>query len=385
MKRKSILFVVQGLSRGGTEWTLIEALNSLDYNKNEVSLYIRKNMLDLIEFVNPNVKIIKNDVTETHNRDLIDQILDFFANILIRVRVDSIGKRILNINRKRTLRRRITKEKNKYFKKDLYDIAVSYDMANDCANFVKSINAREKYVFFHGSTMDFNKYSIYCDFDKIITVNHLVKEKLMKMYPLYKGEVEVIENYAEVSKIRRYMHNNITANSKLVLCSCGRMTKEKGFLLAVDTAKIIRDKGIEFVWYFVGEGYEKNLIEKKIESYGLHKNIILTGFQNNPYKYMLDCDIYVQPSLEESYGMTILESIILCKPTVSTATLGGIYLFEKFNTITLTEINSVSLANGIVDLYKDIDKREHIINKQRDIDWHLERKNYEKKIKKLFN
>ena len=58
---KKVLFVANHLTVGGIQKSLISALNSIDYSANEVTLYIRKNRLDLLPYVNKNVKILINE------------------------------------------------------------------------------------------------------------------------------------------------------------------------------------------------------------------------------------------------------------------------------------------------------------------------------------
>ena len=80
-----------------------------------------------------------------------------------------------------------------------------------------------------------------------------------------------------------------------------------------DLQLIVKEKNIDFGWYFVGDGPERTKLENKITEYGLMNNIIITGMQENPYSYIGACDIYVQPSYEESFGLTIKEAQILCR------------------------------------------------------------------------
>ena len=61
MQKKKILFVIHQLNYGGVQKALLSALNAVDYSENEVTLYVRKNHVDLLDNVNSNVsKIIIN-------------------------------------------------------------------------------------------------------------------------------------------------------------------------------------------------------------------------------------------------------------------------------------------------------------------------------------
>ena len=59
-------------------------------------------------------------------------------------------------------------------------------------------------------------------------------------------------------------------------------------------------------------------LERSIAAKGLNSYITLEGEQGNPYPYIQNADIYVQPSLFEGFGITVAEAKILCKPIIST-------------------------------------------------------------------
>ena len=370
---------MQGLSRGGTEWTLVEALNVINYDKYDVTLYIRKNMQAMVPLINEKVNILVNDNVCKYEKTLYYIWLEMLSLFFRSKKMQNMKKKINKKKRSYILHCRKEYEKKRYFADNTYDLAIAYDMAKDCSSFVKDcVKAKEKAAFFHGSNLEQSKAEIYYYFDKIVTVNALVAKKIKTDYPLLASKVSYIENFTDVEKIKEYSKKMVLdkPKCKLVLSSCGRMTGEKGFDIAVQAAGILKSKNIDFIWYFVGDGIEREKIEARIVKDNLEKNIILTGFQNNPYTYITMSDIYVQPSLEESFGMTILEAIILGKPIVSTNTLGGQRLAEKYNCISVCDIEPTSMANEIINLYQDVDMRKQYISYAAGINWEKERESY---------
>ena len=77
-------------------------------------------------------------------------------------------------------------------------------------------------------------------------------------------------------------------------------------------------------WYVVGDGSEsdKELVRKEIDE---DKTIdfVFLGIQENPYVYMKQCDIYVQPSRFEGYCTTTNEARIVGCPIVMTDVSGA--------------------------------------------------------------
>ena len=63
--------------------------------------------------------------------------------------------------------------------------------------------------------------------------------------------------------------------------------------------KIIKDSGCKARWYVLGEGSEREMLEKKIAQLGLQKDFLLLGAVENPYPYYVQTDIYVHATGKE--------------------------------------------------------------------------------------
>ena len=66
-----------------------------------------------------------------------------------------------------------------------------------------------------------------------------------------------------------------------------------------ETVTICKENNINFKWYVLGKGPLKEEIEADIKKNNLENDFILLGVTPNPYAYIRDCDIYVQPSRHE--------------------------------------------------------------------------------------
>ena len=130
----------------------------------------------------------------------------------------------------------------------------------------------------------------------------------------------------------------------------------------MEAAKLLRTKGIQFKWYFIGEGSERTKIEALIDKYELCNNVILLGMRQNPYPYMARCTVYVQTSLFEGFGMTIAEAKILGKPVVSTNfDVVHDQLKHEENGL-IAEMTPESVAENIMRLLGDKELCNHIID-----------------------
>ena len=150
-------------------------------------------------------------------------------------------------------------------------------------------------------------------------------------------------------------------HTSLSLLTVGRLVKPKGYDLLLQAASILKNRNIQFTWYIIGEGPEKTFIEHEIQINALKNNVFLLGLKENPFPYMKTCDIYVQTSKFEGFGMTIAEAKILNKPIIST-NYPVIYniLQDKVNGL-IVDMTGEALANGIQSLSRNQDLKEFLI------------------------
>lgn len=175
------------------------------------------------------------------------------------------------------------------------------------------------------------------------------KAFLAQRYPDVADKLLVIKNLMDIDGIKKKAGETIIKSvpGKVTLCSCGRVSKEKGYDIAVEAARCLKHDHVDFIWYFVGDGSELEQIKQMIAQYGLSDDVITLGSQENPYPWISQCDIYVQPSYEEAQPLSIMEAQILLKPIVSTNTVGGKNVISDGSDGLLVSIDGPSVAEGI--------------------------------------
>jgi glycosyltransferase involved in cell wall biosynthesis len=164
----------------------------------------------------------------------------------------------------------------------------------------------------------------------------------------------------------------------------GRLVTSKGFHLAIKSCKILLDKDYPIKWYLVGEGSERKNLQKLINENHLENHFFLIGADSNPYPYMKNATIYVQTSLFEGLGLTVVEANYLNKPIVSTnfPTVHGILKAGKTGLI--AKMNAKSIANQIEILINDVPLREKFI-KNSSMEENNDKEETLKKINNLLN
>lgn len=112
---------------------------------------------------------------------------------------------------------------------------------------------------------------------------------------------------------------------RLSLLTVGRLEPQKGYDLALQVCKMLVDAGYgsRFRWFAVGDGTQRAALEQKIRRLGLQDNFRLLGMLPNPYPYFRHCDLYVQPSRHEGWGLTVTEAKLFSRPIIATDFAGA--------------------------------------------------------------
>ena len=98
------------------------------------------------------------------------------------------------------------------------------------------------------------------------------------------------------------------------------------------------------------------MIRKLIRENNLEESFILLGKKINPYPYIKVGDIYVQPSRYEGKAVTVGEAQILGKPVLITNyPTAKSQVRDKYDGV-ICELSIEGIANGIEDLFNNIDK-----------------------------
>ena len=251
-----------------------------------------------------------------------------------------------------------------------YDAAIAYQGGRCIYYLINNIKADTKIGYVHSdyeiSEMDYMLYPVdkryFPKLDLIVTVSENCKRSLDKRFPELKERIKVIENICSVKMIRELSKQKVDFDSGfkgLRLLTMGRMDiSTKGIDLAISATKILKEKGYDFRWYFLGDGSERKRVEELIENAGVGENFILLGSKTNPYPYIAKCDIYVQPSRFEGKSVALDEVKALAKPVVVTRFTTVNDQFEDSKTAVIADIEAEDIAKKIKILINDEGKKK---------------------------
>ena len=163
---------------------------------------------------------------------------------------------------------------------------------------------------------------------QIVTVSEFAQIKIASSWLLATKQhlVQYVHNTAGPVIENRIMHNHTDKGiNKLRILTLGHVTWYKSPGLWLEVAKrVIANRSnmdIEFIW--AGEGDQLLPCKKWVIENGLTGSIKFIGFQFNVAKLYKDCDIYFQPSVVESHGLSVIEAMRYSLPCV-VSNVGGL-------------------------------------------------------------
>jgi glycosyltransferase involved in cell wall biosynthesis len=328
---KKILFVIPDLGGNGASKSLINLLTIMDKKKYEIDLLVFNRRGLFAELVPEQVNIIEAP----------SPLKEYWYQIYIATK-ELLKSKSFNLVYKRVkwkamemvkFKPAVVSQKNYLGIKSLlptlngsYHAAISYLDFAPTYYVIDKVDADIKIGWNHN---DYSKLSPNIEIDRmylekldyLITVSEGCKAVLEEIYTDYKKKIRIIENINspsvmyEMAKKENAFQDDYQG---LRIITIGRLVEQKGIDLAILACKRLIEAGYDLQWHIIGEGPERAKLESLIEKLGLQKTFYLMGEVRNPYPFIDECDLYVQPSRFEGKSIAVEEVKIFHKPMVVT-------------------------------------------------------------------
>ena len=361
---KKILFVIEDLKFGGVEVSLVNLLNSIDFEEHNYSavLLMWGKHYEIMSKLkkNPRVKV---KIIKTRFLDLLSSVAAKLIGINKAERIKNILIRALVIFA---------------IKMQRADVVIRYHQ-NAIKSLFTHLGTKSKNITWYHSS-NYNDYYLRKDYiekcDKVVVVNEFCKKRMADSAPYLADKLFVVKNIIPYREIREKaeVDKQIFSDSYFNIVTCARLDGEKGIDIAVKACNLLKDKIPKMKWFIVGgipddrTEYANDVFEQ-IANNGLEDTFICIGAKSNPYPYFKQCDLYVQPSREEAQPLAIAEAQICDAVIVSTDTIGAKSLIEDGQSGFVVDISSEALADKIYELYKDKSKRKEIKRNLADVNF----------------
>lgn len=360
---KKVLISSFDMEVGGVERSLISMLNNFNYDNYNVELMLYSHTGEFMNLITDKVKLLPEIKKLASFRKGIYQIIKE-GNILIgtsRILAKLNGDIRSKLSKKyveSVVQMQLMWKYTLPFLPKLdkeYDVAISYLWPHYFI--AEKVKAKKKIAWIHTdySTIETDikeDLRIWNKFDYIIAVSEECKNVFLKKYPSLKGKVRVMENITSPEFIKRMSEEDITSEIKkdnsFNIVSVGRLSHAKGIDNAVRALRLLHDKGLSNIkWYVVGYGGDEAMIKGLIKENKLEDKFILLGKKTNPYPYIKVADLYVQPSRYEGKAVTVTEAQILGKPVMITNYTTAKSQIENEINGYISELGVKGIADGI--------------------------------------
>lgn len=359
---KKVYFQLISMNVGGVERSFLGLLTKLPRDEYEIHLGLLSVQGGYMEYLPDDVHVHQvgcyESLKKLINNPPISYIKEFFKQGRI---INALIHIVLYLYYKLTNNRYFFYQyimRNVPMEQDEYDMAIAYAGPSQMVDYYvcRKIRAKEKYGWIH---FDVTKFGIdkgmtcqlYRDYKKIFVVSETAKEKFDGMFPEFANKTEVRYNVVSKEQILLQAKDGDTFSDgfegKRIL-TVGRLSTEKGQDVTIEVLKRLVDKGYDVKWYYVGEGKLRSECERKAKELIVSEKVVFLGLQTNPYGYMRDCDIYVQPSRHEGYCITLAEARCFTAPIVATNFTGAEEQLKSYPKSIVTDMSAEDIESGIM-------------------------------------
>lgn len=310
---KKILFFISGIYNGGTEIALCNLISSLDSEKYKI--YINYTDHDEI-FVPLASKILKYaEYIDINNKIEVDTLI--YCNAAEK-EFETIRKNV--------------KYSNSYFWFHYFG------------------DGQEEFVakLIEGNSIN-----------KVITVCETIKKILLEWdcFKNKQDKVISIPNILNVEEIKKKSEENVQMNlsNNINLVTVARFSVTKGYHRVKALVDSMNKKNIEFKLFIIGSGKTPEDESRVRNMFKDDKNVEFLGYQDNPFKYVKQCDYNVLLSDRENMSLALLEARILEVPNIVTDFDSAYEQVEDMKTgIILSRENLKTYEDRIEDIVNNV-------------------------------
>lgn len=185
-------------------------------------------------------------------------------------------------------------------------------------------------------------------FDAFVTVSRKLQQFYSGIFP----GLEVVW----IPNVLDRLPERISHTQQPVILHVGRLAAEKGQRDLLEVADLIHQAGWDFRLYIIGDGPLRSTLRQMIVQKDLVDHVILTGFLSpqEMEPYFLNSRVFVMTSLQESFGLAMLEAMSYGLPCFAFDDAAGLkVLLEKGGGKLIAARNCQEMAEAIIALFRD--------------------------------
>jgi len=202
-------------------------------------------------------------------------------------------------------------------------------------------------------------------------VNSQAAQTALLKTGLHREKISVISNFIDFDRFDFNRHDRKTARNildiqerQIAIGFVGRLDYYKGADILIDAAALLCQDNDTYRFYIVGEGKEREHLEKQIQIRGLTGKVTLIGLYENPAEIMRGFDIGIIPSRQEAFGIAAVEFMRMKVPIIVSPNGALPELVQNEQTgIVLQSLTPADISAAIEKLAHDKNLRDMLADK----------------------
>jgi glycosyltransferase involved in cell wall biosynthesis len=373
--KKNLLFIINNLNCGGAEKSLVSLLQTIDYSKYAVDLFVFKHEGVFFENLPKEVVVLEEQTIVPYlysstKSAVLKAIKNFnFHAIYLRIVLYLLSKKYKSgVLQEQYFWNYYAKALSKLEKE--YDVAIGFQEKNPIYFCIDKVSAKSKIGWIHTDLeklqLDFDNDKYYFEkLNHIVTVSDGLTERLQIKLPEFSSKIVTIENIISSKVITELSKERIDVNfdsTYFNLIYVGRIAKEKGLFMGLEALKILIEKGHKVRWYLIGDGDQKEALLNEAKNYGVSEYLFFLGLKSNPYAYISNASAFILPSFFEGKSISLEEAKLLHKPIVVTNFSSAKDQIDNGVTGLIADMNAISIAEKVEQLISNSSLQADLTN-----------------------
>jgi len=157
--------------------------------------------------------------------------------------------------------------------------------------------------------------------ERVVAISGACRADLVEYFGVPPEKCPMIYNGVDVSRIRELMEEPLCEpewdTEVPMFVSVGRLTRAKNYPLLIRAfARVRQTHGAQLL--ILGEGEERERLERLVRDLDLEDAVSMPGFRANPFKYIRAASAFVMSSDWEGLPMVLIEAMACGAPIIST-------------------------------------------------------------------
>lgn len=371
---KKILIAYPGLFLGGSTSSLLALLRQINLRQYDITLAIYDDGLPFQKYIPQGVNVVCVRKAGKNVIGLLKKICSavlggyFFRYLRSRSKDDGSQIYIPIV---------FQADCNSVCLKERFDLAIGFMEGWADEYVAKSVFADKKIAWIHTdiSCLQYANNRLFLSMlskmDTVVCVSESLRKLMCSMYPSISSRIRVFPN--QISKeflIERSLEVNSgdgdyvnfrSFNGIKILTVCRLDLQTKGLDRAVAAASALENKNANYIWYVLGDGADREEIERLIGASGVDKSRFkLCGLRENPAPFYSAADIFCLPSRYEGKPMAVTEAMSLGAVPVVTAYHSAHEQIKNGENGFIIKNDDDALADFLLSLYENSEKLNNI-------------------------